>query len=312
MSKTTRILIGAIATVLIICAGLGMGIYLNDQQMKRGSAPAASEAKKIEANFNTYDVSPASRGLSIQTVDIDIQPRGNIAFLMMDKADAAEIKTGQKILLYDQGGMLIDTLGEITAVTLGINQFDGKVTIQMKLNGDDKVAVDNVVRGRIVVDRVSDAIRLPLSALAKDKKNEPHVWEAVENSDGTHTAYYKSVIIPVTTYDFFVIKPQKHFGNLFILNPDEKLQEGQKINVNKMLYAGPPQTDDMRIESLMETRARARLSEMREKAIAAGTLKPEEPGTATAGCPQAPSETKDFIGKIKELSTPVQSLPVAP
>lgn len=310
MITSSRIVIGTLAGFLIIVAGLSIGFYFSRHGLP--SLPSSDTARE-EPNFTTYDISPPSRATTIETKEIEVHPAGNIAFVMMPKKEAGEIKTGQKILLYDANGALLDTLGEVSAIKEGTDMFKDMVTVHMILHSDEQVNAGLAVRGNIVVNRIPDSPRLPLSALVKNDKGESYIWEAVENEDGTTTAYYKRANVASANYDFFVIDQTTPQGGIYILNPDNKLRDGQKINVRKTMYAGPMQTDDSRIEQLIKNRqrdfaSRAAMQQALDSAPGGGT---GAPSGAAANCAIPPDAAKDFMKKVKELgsSKPVESLP---
>lgn len=313
MTPSPRILIGTLVAFLIICAGLGSGFYLYAHKQAAGRQESKTAEKKTTPNFNTYDVSPPSRATTLDTKEIIINPVGNTAFVLLPKAEAENIKTGQKILLYTAENVLLETLGEVSAVTVGTDQLDGFVTVHMTLQSDDKVDATEARHGRIVLKRVPNSARLPLSALVRDDdENEPYVWTAVNNTDGTINAYRKRAQIIATTYDYFVIQPQGTDSGLYILNPDKDLEDGQTINTRRMLYAAPPEKDDFHIEALMADRRRERMARL--SAEAAATKGPEtssEPAAAPGGsnsCAAPPNAAKEFMDKVQKLSpvTPTQ------
>ena len=311
MNTSSRILIGTLVTFLIMGAGIAVGFYFSKNRVVSTEEKTALAEKNAEPNFNTYDISPPSRATTIETKEVPINPAGNTAFVMMPKKDAGDIKTGQKILLHDAKGVLLETLGEVTAVNAGSGPFEGQVTVHMILNGDANVDATKAASGRIVTNRIPDSARLPLSALVKNEKGEPYIWEATQNDDGTTSAWFKRINIAATTYDYFVIEQTSPQGGIYILNPDGDLRDGQKINVKKILYAGPLQADDSRIEELMKSRSRARDSFAASAAARAAAPAAQGPGQNT--CAPSPDVAKQFIQTIQNMTpVPAQSTPATP
>ena len=113
MNTSSRILIGTLVTFLIIGAGLAFGIYFSTHQPLSVEEKVALAKKKEEPNFNTYEISPPSRATTIQTKEVALNPLGGTAFVMLPKTEAGDIKTGQKILLYDTNSVLLETLGDL-------------------------------------------------------------------------------------------------------------------------------------------------------------------------------------------------------
>lgn len=312
MNKKKRILTGLLICILIICAGFATGIYLKQTPGK--PAPVASMAIASGApNDNIYDVSPASSGVTLITYDIDISPAGDISFMALPKTGTGSIAEGQKIMLYDSNRALLDTLGEVTRVVKGTDQLKDSIIVHIKLNGDEDVPPSEVAHGKIITGHNPDAQRLPLSALVKNEKDEPFVWEVNEAKDGTSTAKLRPANVAEATYDYFVIQPTDQNGHTYILNPDKALTDGQNIRTNKMTYSAPAQTDLSRISALMETRARARAEKI--GAMLGGTSSSAgEPAEATAGCPAPPpKDASAFIEQVRKMApTAPQSLPTSP
>lgn len=314
MTKPTRILIGAVVCFLIMIAGLLLGFIASKHNFLSGSAQKSNTASKPAPNFNTYEISPPSRATINQTKSVNISPLGPVAFVMLDKSEAGDIKTGQRILLYDDSGTLLETLGEVSEIKAGSDMLADKVTVHMKLNGDEKVDTSKAVRGEIIISRIPDSARLPLSALIRNEKDETYTWEAVANSDGTTSAYYKRINVAVTTYDYFVIEQNSFSGAIYVLNPDKALQDGQKINVKKILYAGPAQTDESRISELMKRRRFERdAMAAQQAALQAPSGANVQTGAAGANaCAPLPNAAAQFMRDVKDLApAATQSTPSA-
>ncbi len=312
MNKQKRILTGLLIGILIICAGFATGLYLKQTPDK--SAPVASMAiASGTPNDNIYDVSPPNRGVTLITYDIDISPVGDISFMVLPKEGTDAIAEGQQIMLYDSNRELLDTLGEVTRVVKGTDQLKDSIIVHIKLNGDEEVPPSKVAHGKIITGHNPDAQRLPLSALVKNEKDEPFVWEVTDAKDGTSTVNLRPANVAETTYDYFVIAPGDASGHAYILNPDKALADGQTIRTNKMTYSAPAQTDISRISALMETRARVRAEKLSaalgDTAVSAG-----EPTEATAGCPAPPPrDASAFIEQVGKMAPPApQSLPTTP
>lgn len=315
-TSSRRILIGSLVTFLIIIAGLGVGFFFSSHKIVSTEEKQVT-ADNAEPNFNTYDISPPNRATSIETKDVTLRSLGTAAFVIMPKNEAANVKTGQRVLLYTPTDELIETLGEVTAVNPGSEDLADFVTVHIKYKVDEMVNAANAARGRIVINRIPDSARLPLSALVKNDNGEAYAWEAIENDDGTFTARYARINVVATTYEYFVIKPESHRTGFFVLNPDTKLANGQKINVRQIRYSTPAETDDDRIALLMDTRRR----ELDTKRAAFAAAQQETPGgglpSADGGggsCGTSFTTARDFMTSVDRLAPtlPQQSTPAAP
>ena len=291
------IVIGALAALLTIGIGFAGGMYFSGKRFAKAPAVTTLTAQQdsdAQPNLNTYDISPPSRATTIETHPVDFEKLvGATASATMPTSEAADIRTGQNVLLYDTSGHQIETLGVVTAVTQGAGTMAEKVTVRILLQESEDAKLKSAAHGEIVVRQIPDSARLPDSALIVGEQGEPYVWEAFQNMDGTTTAFLQRINVLSAMQGFFVIEQTSFQSGDFILNPDDKLRDGQTINVRKVLYAGPPQTEEARIEFLMNTREADKLAAIARK-------RAEEDG---GGCGNA-SITRNFLARIKKLATP--------
>jgi len=329
LTQKTRILTGLLICVLVICVGLGTGLYLQHKksQTQSGTAPVANMAiapgksapKNVAPNSGIYDVSPPSIGVTLSMYDIDVKPVGNVSFMPLPKKETERVKEGQKILFYDASAVQIETLGEVTKVSPGTDQMEDYNMVHILLNGDSAVPASSIAKGRIIVGRDANTQRLPLTALVKNDKGEPFVWEITDNGNGTASVALVPANVVTTTYEYFVIAQDHPSTNIYILNPDEKLQDGQTIKINSILYLAPSNTDEERIAALMQRRAHDRTIKLTaEKDLLNGVTPSSAPAPAdqaSPGCPTSePSGASAFIDQIEKM-TPKQgeqSLPTSP
>ncbi len=308
--KNNRLLIGSIITLLIVVSGVCAGYFYNHSRKMAPKASTQTIAVEHRINPNLYDVSPPSRGGAIlEKRSIDIKPHNNIAITPLPPKDAKGIEPGQKVLLYDANGVLLQILGEITAVT-PVSKF---VNIGMVLNNDAQHPSSVVTRGEIITKRTNDAQRLPLTAIVKNDAGEDHVWEVTKDNDGMSQAFYKPANVIARTYDFAVIEQQDSKSNLFILNPDNSLMDGQQVNARPILYSGPEQTDDSKIARLVEQRTPLSPTDPYKGPVvtapcgfAANTETEQQSDQSACGQQgsSSPDALQDFITKIRQNAAP--------
>lgn len=316
MITSSRILLGTIVAFVIVVLGLAAG-----SQIKKNidSAPPAASSvthdtlkADIPPNHNTYEISPPSRGVMLETFPIEIVPHGYATNVTLPARDGADIKTGQRVFLYREDGILLDSLGEVKEIK---RQADDMINVSIDLSHNTELDANKIAKGKIILSREKDVPRLPYAALLRNEKAETYIWEVVENSDGTHTAYYKRANVVGGNDLVFVINAGVTSSNVFILNPDSALRDGQKINVRKYMYKPPSQNEDQRIIALVARRN----SELKSQAIGLANLNRRAPamgsisgtpqtgtGSGTTpmgpGCPYQPSAAQSFIDKIKVIS----------
>lgn len=325
MKFSARILIGAVIGLVVIAAGLAVGVYFSTHKTssvtKQASAPVAAP---IPPNPNIYDISPPSRADISKTQTINIPPSRSIAYVMLPKDEAADIKADQQILLYDKNRTLLETFGSIRAVNDGSGPFENMVTIHIMLDNPDGIDTSKAVRADVITGRIPNVARLPLSALVRDNQDEPHVWRAQTGNNGNTIAKFAKINVASATYDFFIIDEASHVDGGYILNPDKNLKDGQEIKVRQILYAGPSHTDESRMAERVRQKKVQRDNEAAQKAAAQGASGGGAAGNAAGNCgaPSAagggsgasscapqPGAVQQFMRSIEELSPAVTAQP---
>jgi hypothetical protein len=297
MLTSSRILIGTIVAFVVVVIGFGAGMQVRKDRENPPRLETAAE--EIPFNNNTYEISPPSNGVLLETYPVNIAPEGNLAYVRIPAREAVDIKTGQRVFMYDQRGELLDTLGEVLSVSLP--DEDKLVLVQINLKNNPDIASDLIASGKIIIDRQKNVDRLPFSALLRNEKGKTHLWEVEVGTDGVYTAQRVPVEILGANDVLFSMETKHGHSNTFILNPDEKLRDDQKINVRKMYYRPPTQYEDQRIEAVVNQRLNN---------IAATSAAPPPPEGLISKCAQPPSITQDFINQVKALSGAAPAPPV--
>lgn len=288
MTTSSRILIGTIVAFVVVVIGFGIGVQVRKDHENSASIEASGQ-EDVPVNNNTYEISPPSNGVLLETYPINIVPEGYVAYTRIPAREAADIKTGQKVFLYDQKGELLDTMGDI----IGVREPDEDrlVLIQINLRSNPDIPPAMIGSGKVIIERQKNVFRLPFSALLRNDKGETRLWEVTEGGDGVYTAQRVPVKILGSNDVVFSMETEHGRSNTFILNPDEKLRENQRINVRKIYYRPPTQYEDQRIQAVVDRR----LSDI---SISSDT----PPSLNVSKCDQPPSVTQDFINKVKTLS----------
>lgn len=307
---TSRILIGTIVALVVVTAGFVAGLHFHEKRnfFKPATLISQSPPEKNAplANMITYEISPPSLGVMLETYAVNITPNGNIARIELPTVDAEKIKTGQKVFLFDQNGEMLNSMGTV----MGIMPSGNFTLVELNLRNNPDVWPGAVTRGKIIIDRNPNAFRLPYSALSRNEGGETFVWEVTNDANGTYTVKYKPVEIKSTNDAVFSIQTDHQSSNLFILNPDTNLRNGQTINVRKFLYKPPSQLEDARIQSIVEKR----IKQIEDKKVLP-ELDPvpvgdggDTSGAGEGACEQSGNAAQDFINKVRTLSeAPPQS-----
>jgi hypothetical protein len=294
---SSRILVGTIVAFVVIAAGFAIGLKFHEKRASlktgtSGSSPATfSAGDLLTENNTTYEVSPPSNGRMIETYAINITPEGPMTRVEIPSADSANIKSGQRVFLYAQNGELKDSLGTVTAIIPN----DDKALVEIDLQDNPDVSPKEITAGKIILEHNQNAFRLPFSSLSRNEKGETFVWEVSEGTDGNNIVRYKPIEILARNESVFTIQIDPASSNLFVLNPDENLRDGQPIKMRKFLYQAPSQYEDTRIASLVEKK---KLLIEQHKQLQAMAPPPGSGGTA---CSQSCNASQDFINKVKSL-----------
>lgn len=288
MVTSSRILIGTIVAFVVVVIGFGVGMQVRKD--RENSPPVEIAAEEIPFNNNTYEISLPSNGVLLETYSVNIAPEGYLAYARIPAGDAADIKTGQKVFMYDQKGELLDTMGEVLGVSLP--DEDKLVLVQINLKNNPDIPPDLIASGKIIIDRQKNVDRLPFSALLRNEKGETFLWEVTEGADGVYTAQRVPVKILGANEVIFSMETMPGHSNIFILNPDEKLRNNQKINVRKNYYRPLTQYEDQRIEAVVSQRLNH---------IVSSSPTPPPEGLISK-CDQSSTVTQDFINQVKALS----------
>lgn len=309
MAKAQRILSGTLILLTVVCLGFAAGFYASRiTPQDKASQPAATSPSAIEhsqPNERIYRISPPSIGNGLITYALPaLTFKDGLYFQKMSKkdADSAGLKKGQSILLYDKDGKLLDAMAEITALGENFGDTDEQITLIANFTQPGITPEFMVNRGEIITGKEQDLSRLPQAAIVKDSNGAPQIWEAHEDGSGKYQA--KLVPLPVvrTEGDFVVIGMMPASSNLFILNPDKHLEEGQTIQTEKILYAGPGLTIDYGVKNRLDeiTQAYSKMASVNRER----QRKLSRVGTKGGSCGIPAGSAQRFIDTIKMRSSP--------
>lgn len=306
MITRNHILIGIVAALAVI-GGLLVGLYFHNQNTisrpTDSSVAQTAPIAKIEKNSNLYDISPPSRGSFSETISIDLQSvNQNQASAIIPSERAGQIKTGQNVLLYRADGMLLEIMGGITS----IEPADDKTSLSMIINADAEHPATQATRGEIIIANNNSAQRLPLSSLSTDADGNNLLWEVLKNTDGTQSVKSQKANVVSRTYDFIVIEQPDFTSNVYVLNPDTTLADGQEIQTRTVLYAAPAETAEMKVLRAIDDRTPRIAGDpykgpIPDSPCAIAAANPENSGSpASPACGQSTDALTDFIQKIRQ------------
>lgn len=304
----TRLKIFIAATALLLVM-LGAGIFAGDFYFEKmtPSVVSPSVPEGMNVNVKRFLVSPPSIGVAPKTVDTPVTFRAGMANLALPADQGVKVKVGQKALLYDADGNLLDALADI--VTVQVHDpaaADSPFAVVMIVSLNNAYPQSTFKSARILVGTDNMSLRLPEGAVIRRADGSFYVWGidqsgAAEIRDIDISDSFEGAVI-------FVSRSVSR-GNLYILNPDDSLKEGQKINVEDAPYAGPYQLPDVMIARRSQEASRAALNKMARKVASPelyATPKPAETEVQitptqnmSIACDAPPTDMQVFIGLIK-------------
>lgn len=321
MKKSATMMSGFAAGLILVVVGFSIGLYTNKVMNSAGQKPPPSTTSRNHTgpDDETYNidvlkpvlamaVSPPSQGRANITIPVTFQDVfAQQAFVILDINEAKNIKPGQKILLYDKDNQLLPAAGTITSTNIGMGDgMHDSIIVHISLGAHDAPPH----HGKIVIEAIPQSYRLPLTALSYTDDGRPFLWEAIRDKNDDDIYKTKSNFVTnlrVVDDLFFVMDRPAYTSNLFLLNPEGKITEGQSIEIIQALYrpADQPNADYL----LQTTRKPLNLK---------NDLNAAPLGGADAGCPASACGGADgasaFIETIKALSKnlPPQTKPVDP
>lgn len=311
MTGTVKIAVGAVLGLLLIAGGFSTGLYLyksseKNAQQTNAAAPSstigASTAPPI--NTNIYTISAPSRGRANFSIPITFDNlSGTTGTAFLKQGEAKDISNDKNILLFDADGNVMDGIGKITAITQGTGMLADYIGVSYVItNLPEKSPMPT--RGEIVIDSVSQAKRLPRSALLQNEDGY-YLWEVfLQEGNQAKASRHKVAVAHIINDDFFIFENQEHDSNVYILNPDSALEDGQNIGIREALYSPGYVGNDHDLASapkrIYPDRA---LEEKIMKEMAAG-------GTnCSTSCDTGADKANAFIERVKSLAKQAQPSP---
>lgn len=304
MTKTPRNpLLPSLALLVVVLAGalVGYGFYKKNSQATQpplnvaqksilqddGIQPTTQESQApspVVIKGKVYKTSAASVGNLRLFTDITFDSIStNMGLSSIPDDDATFIKPGDLVRLFDSSGKKLGFIGEVTSIGKGLMEQSAKLTIITTLfltqNPDDLAKIHSA---QIINYNEETSIpRLPKEAIVKDSAGVRFVWEIVQGQ-GPVSVRKKPANITVESDEYVAITPEFGGSNIYILNPDDKLQDLAIITVANIPYAPKPETEE-------KTIARKYYSAMGESAqVSVENYIHTRPGGQTAD-PNAPT-----------------------
>jgi hypothetical protein len=300
VSNQKQIFTRSIVAVGLVLFGLYIGIWANKTLNVTTESPSQTEIPA--PNTTLYNVSPPSKGRINFTFPIKTVPTGPVTYLTLPSEEARHLEQGQLAFLYNEKDQLIPIIGKLIDVIKGEGANVGTTAIRVEIKDTPESPLSDVAHIDIIVGVLKYAQRLPLSALVHHNDESAHVWEVIRADNDSRTAKLRSLPhAPISFDDFFILPDSEYISNVYILNPDASLEDGQTIITSENLYhpsAVPnPDTiiDEMKFKALL---APERIVMPPDNSACADTPN-AMPSSSSCG---GNSGTINFIERIKQMA----------
>lgn len=244
MAKPTEnkkhITIFVIIVFFILIAGLGAFKFKDNlSSLKFLNSPSLSDEEKQQQQISSamYHFSSSSQGALIRLIEIDITfYPNNWASAYITPEQSSEVRANQQVVLYDK----FNNTMPIGGLVKMLREQGDKIELAIGLpNITDANLLSN--KASIITYDVGASIRFPLESLQFDKNINPFVWTA-EKTEKTGIYLAKKIWVdnPVMGTNGFIpgrVVPKK---SLVILNPDEKIKEGETYKMAQLPYEPAP------------------------------------------------------------------------
>lgn len=287
MASPKNILKGLLLTVALVAAGFGLGLLVNKQWTGQ-EVPTAEIPAAAHPNNNTYQVSAPNKGRVNFTLSFPLSITGNAGLVLLPKDKAKGLAKDQYVLLYNKNNQALPIVGTIS----NIAETGDNVTLNIAVEDSPNATADQIARGEAIIDVLKYAQRLPTSALVYHTDESAHVWEVTREAEGTRKTKLRTLQdAPIVIGDFFILPESEYISNVYVLNPDDKLQNEQIIKTSDVLYQAPAVLNPASIED-NQARWVYQLPEKPKASSGAG---------CSASCGSSGGVT-DYISRIKALA----------
>lgn len=307
---------GIVTFVLVLlsvtAAGLATGIFIQktgnlSKQAQIGSLVTTSPETALyppPLNKNAYIATAPHRGYAHRTLDIEIPSvQGDVAIANIPLSQAMYVEPGQPVYLYNDNAELLALPAKVAKTSHTDLTPLGSITIEIAFSPLPNLPTEKLVAAQIVIASFEAADRLPLTALQKDDKNQPFVWEAIRHQDGTHRAKRRRLERAIEAdWETLVYKNREHVSDIYIVNPDAALSDGQTIVVTEQAFKAPEFLNPSRIASAYAAKV-AQYETMKNDQASLAALATLSTGGSACGtsCGTA-GASQDFIARIRAMA----------
>lgn len=273
------------------------------------SASPFASAAAVPPNATFYSASAPHRGYAHRTVDFPVR---NIAgglilvFIEGDEEGADLLAAQQPVLFYDDAAEPLPILGQVESVRQGLENFAGHLAVRIRFEAVPLVDLAEASRAAVIVEQRELANRLPETALVADpaagSKSGYILWEAVRTQAGGHVARRRFVDdVMVMEGGLAAFAVADYISNIYILNPDANLREGQALTITETAFnAGPvtrPQAVEMARESWLADIAR------QQAAHEARRIERDSIASCSTQCAaQVVASEESFVDRIRRMA----------
>lgn len=318
MDVTLRGIITLVFVLLIVtAAGLATGIFIQKsgkltKQAQTGAPISFSPETALyppPTNTHAYVAISPHRGYAHRTLDIDIlSQQGGKLITHIPLSQAMYIEPGQPAFLYNDKAELLAFPAKVEKTSHTDETPSGTITVDIAFSSLPNLPPEKIVAAQIVIASFDTVERLPLTAVQKDDKGQPFIWEAIRHQDGTYRAKHRKLERAIEAdWETLVYKSRENVSDIYIVNPDKALMDGQTISVTEQAFKAPDFLNPSRIESAHAAKL-ARYEMIKNDQQAIKELSTLNAGSNACGtsCGNA-GASQDFIARIRALATQAAS-----
>jgi len=276
--------------------------------LKQVRAPLSNASIITESSSAPFTISPPSIGPAYRSTDL--MPiaalSGANAVVFIQTPDAAAIKEGQLVLLYDAQDQLLDLVGRVTSLKQGTGSMTATYAVHIAIEERATIPTRLAMKAEIVIAGISNALRLPDSAIMTNvnKSNEAFVWEAIKDTDQTAVLKQNPVkSFAAMDHGYSVVQIDSYTSNLYVLFPKAHFKDGMTIPIREILYTPHAPDANAHAQSIKYDRI------FDSMAVAAGNDNEADgdttpPVSGGESCPQSCGEGQtvtDFIETIRAM-----------
>ena len=224
-----------IIILAILAVTLGLGGFLTGRILSGldvSNLASSNHLKTLISDTGSgYKVITPVNAPIMRTVPVLLRKKRSPYDVLLDQDEAAEIETGQTVILYTMDGEAQAASGTVADVSPGADR-KGRMRVTLSIPPEAWPDKAKKLKARIAVMDGFIMKQIPLSALQTDEDSrQTYIWKAVHGEDGQVRAVRQAQALGITGDGVFAVDYPVSVGDLILQHPDQHLKDGQIINI---------------------------------------------------------------------------------